>query len=100
MRFEHAQNGFEHGRPVPSVAPAVYDEPPTPPQERGEVARGILALVMRGRTARAQLLRLAVLNSIVGGPGTPLEIARRLGLTKRRVLQEFSAVRNFIKGPR
>lgn len=91
---------FDDGRPVPTVAPAVYDEPPTPPQERGEVARGILELVMRGRTARAQLLRLAVLNSIVGGPGTPLEIARRLGLTKRRVQQEFAAVRNFIKGPR
>ena len=90
----------EHGRPVQTVAPSVYDEPPTPPQERGEVLRGILALVMRGRTARAQLLRLAVLNAIVGGPGTPLEIARRLGLTKRRVQQEFAAVRNFIKGPR
>jgi hypothetical protein len=92
---------FDAGRPVPSVAPAVYDdEAETPESARGEVLRGILALVMRGRTARAQLLRLAVLNSIVGGPGTPLEIARRLGLTKRRVLQEFSAVRNFIKGPR
>ena len=91
---------FDAGRPVPTVPPAVYDEPPTPPQERGEVARGILELVTRGRTRRAQLLRLAVLSAIVGGPGTPLEIARRLGLTKRRVQQEFAAVRNFIKGPR
>ena len=100
MMLEHAQTDFdEHGRPVPSVAADIHrDEPPE--SERGEVARGIIALVMRGRTARAQLLRLAVLNAIVGGPGTPLEIARRLGLTKRRVQQEFSAVRNFIKGPR
>lgn len=98
--IEHDPDFDEHGRPCPSVAPAVYDEPPTPPKERGEVARGILELVMRGRTARAQLLRLAVLSAIVGGPGTPLEIARRLGLTKRRVQQEFAAVRNFIKGPR
>ena len=104
MRFEltHAQTDFdEHGRPVQTVAPEIHgDEAETPEFGRGEVARGILALVMRGRTARAQLLRLAVLNAIVGGPGTPLEIARRLGLTKRRVQQEFAAVRNFIKGPR
>jgi hypothetical protein len=91
---------FDHGKPC-AVAAADYEPADEPTEgERGEIARGILQLVTRGRTARAQLLRLAVLSAIVGGPGTPLEIARRLGLTKRRVQQEFSAVRNFIKGPR
>ena len=92
---------FDAGRPVQTVAAEDYEaEAEQPEGERGKVARGILELVMRGRTARAQLLRLAVLTAIVGGPGTPLEIARRLKLTKRRVQQEFAAVRNFIKGPR
>ena len=95
------RTAFEHGRPVSTAAADDYEpEAEHPEGERGEVARGILELVMRGRTARAQLLRLAVLTAIVGGPGTPLEIARRLKLTKRRVQQEFAAVRNFIKGPR
>ena len=91
---------FDAGRPVSTAAEIHGDEAEPTEGERGEVARGILELVMRGRTARAQLLRLAVLTAIVGGPGTPLEIARRLKLTKRRVQQEFAAVRNFIKGPR
>ena len=94
-------NAFDQGRPVPTAAAEIHDDEAEPTEgERGEVARGILELVMRGRTARAQLLRLAVLTAIVGGPGTPLEIARRLKLTTRRVQQEFAAVRNFIKGPR
>jgi hypothetical protein len=92
---------FDHGKPCTTVADEIHGDEAEPREgERGEVARGILELVTRGRTARAQLLRLAVLSAIVGGPGTPLEIARRLGLTKRRVQQEFAAVRNFIYSPR
>ena len=105
MRFEHAhaQTDFdENGRPVPSVPPNIHgDEAETPEGERGEVAKGILQIVSKGRTGSARLLRLETLAMIVRSTGaaTSLDIvATRCGCTARRARQVDRELRDFLFG--
>jgi hypothetical protein len=100
--IEHDPDFDEHGRPVATVAPAVYDEPPTPPQERGEVLRGILEFTTRGRTPSARLLRLETLAMIVSAGGcaqTVGDVARRCRCSSRRARQVFREMRSFLFSP-
>jgi len=95
-------NAFDQGRPVPTVAAAIHgDEDEHPDGERGEVAKGILQIVSKGRTGSARLLRLETLAMIVHSTGaaTTVEIvATRCGCTARRARQVDRELRDFLFG--
>ena len=77
------------------------DEPPAPRRngERGEALRGLLEVIVQGRTRSARLLRLEVLAMLlrVGGSAQTIEeVARRLRCSKRRVEQAHREMRTFV----
>jgi hypothetical protein len=96
------KTSFEHGRPVPTVAPEIHgDENEHPDGERGEVAKGILQIVSKGRTGSARLLRLETLAMLVHSTGaatTPDIVATRCGCTARRARQVDREMRDFLFG--
>jgi hypothetical protein len=93
---------FEHGRPVPTVAAEIHgDADEHPDGERGEVAKGILQIVSKGRTGSARLLRLETLAMLVRSTGaatTPDNVATRCGCTARRARQVDREMRDFLFG--
>ena len=91
---------FEHGRPVPTVAADDYEpEAEQPEGERGEVAKGILQIVSKGRTGSARLLRLETLAMLVRSTGAATTtdiVATRCGCTARRARQVDREMRDFL----
>ena len=78
------------------------DKAPPPETERGEVLRGLLEFIGRGRTPGARLLRLetlAMLTRAGGSAQTLADVARRSRCSERRAAQVFSEMRNFIFPP-
>ena len=96
------KTAFEHGRPVQTVAADYYEpEAEHPEGERGEVAKGILQIVSKGRTGSARLLRLETLAMLVRSTGaatTPDIVATRCGCTARRARQVDRELRDFLFG--
>ncbi len=75
------------------------DEPPAPQPatDRAAVIRGLVELLLSGRTNGARLLRLAALDHLLN-PGEPIaRIARRVGVSPRRFRQALAEVRNFTR---
>ena len=91
---------FEHGRPVSTAAADDYEpEAEQPEGGRGEVAKGILQIVSKGRTGSARLLRLETLAMIVRSTGaatSPDIVATRCGCTARRARQVDREMRDFL----
>ena len=93
---------FDAGRPVQTVAAEDYEaEAEQPEGERGEVAKGILQIVSKGRTGSARLLRLETLAMIVRSTGAATTtdiVATRCGCTARRARQVDRELRDFLFG--
>ena len=93
---------FDAGRPVATVAPEIHgDEAEQPANERGQVAKGILQIVSKGRTGSARLLRLETLAMIVRSTGAATTtdiVATRCGCTARRARQVDRELRDFLFG--
>ena len=96
------KTAFEHGRPVQTVAAEDYDDDAEQPEGgRGEVARGILQIVSKGRTGSARLLRLETLAMIVRSTGAATTtdiVATRCNCTARRARQVDRELRDFLFG--
>ena len=68
-------------------------------REGGEALRGLLELVLKGRTKQAQILRLQCLALLLGvgnGAESIKELAARAGCSKRRVEQVFREMHDFV----
>lgn len=91
---------FDAGRPVQTVAAEIHGDEAEPTEgERGQVAKGILQIVSKGRTGSARLLRLETLAMIVRSTGaatTPDIVATRCGCTARRARQVDREMRDFL----
>lgn len=69
----------------------------------GEAIRGVLALISKGRTRNARVLRLETLTMLLRageGPRTVQELASRCQVSKRRAEQAYLEMRNFMNGHR
>jgi hypothetical protein len=93
------RTAFDQGKPC-AVAAEDYEAADEPTEgERGEVAKGILQIVSKGRTGSARLLRLETLAMLVRSTGaatTPDIVATRCGCTARRARQVDRELRDFL----
>ena len=95
------RTAFDHGKPCAVAAEDYEAEAEQPEGERGEVAKGILQIVSKGRTGSARLLRLETLAMIVRSTGaatTPDIVATRCNCTARRARQVDRELRDFLFG--
>ena len=92
---------FDHGKPCAVAAEDYDDEAEQPEGGRGEVAKGILQIVSKGRTASARLLRLETMAMLVHSTGAATTtdiVATRCGCTARRARQVDRELRDFLFG--